>query len=178
MIKAQVLAGGRGKGTFSSGLQGGVKLSKKYESAVIVFPFVISTYINSFEVQGQFILLVFVQLWWDSIHCGSDDWSFLGHKTNKHGWSSCSQGIQESPFLCNFFYYFLTQKQKHVFQKNIQVIDCYLWRLKKWALWNVREALNFFCQILNPEYLMHCIMSYESHRKCGINFKNGRELRY
>ena len=30
VIKAQVLAGGRGKGTFSSGLQGGVKLTKKY----------------------------------------------------------------------------------------------------------------------------------------------------
>jgi succinyl-CoA synthetase beta subunit len=45
VIKAQVLAGGRGKGTFSSGLQGGVKLSKKYEFAIIVFPFVISIYI-------------------------------------------------------------------------------------------------------------------------------------
>jgi succinyl-CoA synthetase beta subunit len=36
VIKAQVLAGGRGKGTFSSGLQGGVKLSKKYDLAVIL----------------------------------------------------------------------------------------------------------------------------------------------
>lgn len=29
MVKAQVLAGGRGKGTLSSGLQGGVKLTKE-----------------------------------------------------------------------------------------------------------------------------------------------------
>lgn len=30
VIKAQILAGGRGRGTFSSGLQGGVKLTKEY----------------------------------------------------------------------------------------------------------------------------------------------------
>ena len=30
VVKAQILAGGRGKGTFSSGLKGGVKLTKKY----------------------------------------------------------------------------------------------------------------------------------------------------
>lgn len=30
MIKAQVLAGGRGKGHFDSGLQGGVKLANRY----------------------------------------------------------------------------------------------------------------------------------------------------
>lgn len=36
VIKAQVLAGGRGKGTFSSGLQGGVKLSKKYEFSLLL----------------------------------------------------------------------------------------------------------------------------------------------
>ena len=29
VIKAQILAGGRGKGTFSSGLKGGVQLTKK-----------------------------------------------------------------------------------------------------------------------------------------------------
>jgi succinyl-CoA synthetase beta subunit len=29
VIKAQILAGGRGKGTFSSGLKGGVKLTKE-----------------------------------------------------------------------------------------------------------------------------------------------------
>lgn len=29
VVKAQILAGGRGKGHFSSGLQGGVKLTKK-----------------------------------------------------------------------------------------------------------------------------------------------------
>jgi succinyl-CoA synthetase beta subunit len=29
VIKAQVLAGGRGKGTFDSGLKGGVKLTKE-----------------------------------------------------------------------------------------------------------------------------------------------------
>lgn len=29
VLKAQVLAGGRGKGTFSSGLQGGVKVTKE-----------------------------------------------------------------------------------------------------------------------------------------------------
>lgn len=29
VIKAQVLAGGRGKGHFDSGLQGGVKLAKR-----------------------------------------------------------------------------------------------------------------------------------------------------
>lgn len=30
VIKAQVFAGGRGKGKFSSGLKGGVQLTKKY----------------------------------------------------------------------------------------------------------------------------------------------------
>ncbi len=30
VIKAQILAGGRGKGTFDSGLKGGVKLTKEY----------------------------------------------------------------------------------------------------------------------------------------------------
>ena len=29
VVKAQILAGGRGKGTFSSGLQGGVKVTKE-----------------------------------------------------------------------------------------------------------------------------------------------------
>jgi succinyl-CoA synthetase beta subunit len=29
VIKAQILAGGRGKGTFDSGLKGGVKLTKE-----------------------------------------------------------------------------------------------------------------------------------------------------
>lgn len=29
VVKAQILAGGRGKGHFTSGLQGGVKLTKK-----------------------------------------------------------------------------------------------------------------------------------------------------
>ena len=31
VIKAQILAGGRGKGTFDSGLKGGVKLTKEYD---------------------------------------------------------------------------------------------------------------------------------------------------
>lgn len=31
VIKAQVLAGGRGKGHFDSGLQGGVKLADRYQ---------------------------------------------------------------------------------------------------------------------------------------------------
>ena len=30
VIKAQILAGGRGKGTFDSGFKGGVKLTKEY----------------------------------------------------------------------------------------------------------------------------------------------------
>ena len=30
------MAGGRGKGTFSSGLQGGVKLSRKYDFAIAI----------------------------------------------------------------------------------------------------------------------------------------------
>ena len=30
VIKAQILAGGRGKGTFSSGLKGGVHLTEEY----------------------------------------------------------------------------------------------------------------------------------------------------
>ena len=30
VIKAQILAGGRGRGVFSSGLKGGVKLTKEY----------------------------------------------------------------------------------------------------------------------------------------------------
>ncbi len=34
VIKAQILAGGRGKGTFSSGLKGGVQLTKEYEETV------------------------------------------------------------------------------------------------------------------------------------------------
>ena len=37
VIKAQVLAGGRGKGQFDSGLQGGVKLAKRY--AIIIMQF-------------------------------------------------------------------------------------------------------------------------------------------
>ena len=36
VIKAQVLAGGRGKGTFSSGLQGGVKLSKNFGEVPLI----------------------------------------------------------------------------------------------------------------------------------------------
>ena len=34
VIKAQVLAGGRGKGRFTSGLEGGVVLAKTYENRV------------------------------------------------------------------------------------------------------------------------------------------------
>ena len=30
VLKAQILAGGRGKGVFTSGLQGGVKVTKEY----------------------------------------------------------------------------------------------------------------------------------------------------
>jgi succinyl-CoA synthetase beta subunit len=30
VVKAQILAGGRGKGTFSSGFQGGVQVTKEY----------------------------------------------------------------------------------------------------------------------------------------------------
>lgn len=30
VLKAQILAGGRGKGTFSSGLKGGVKVTKEW----------------------------------------------------------------------------------------------------------------------------------------------------
>ena len=33
VIKAQILAGGRGRGVFSSGLKGGVKLTKEYAIA-------------------------------------------------------------------------------------------------------------------------------------------------
>ena len=32
VLKAQIMAGGRGKGEFSSGLQGGVKVTKEYAS--------------------------------------------------------------------------------------------------------------------------------------------------
>jgi succinyl-CoA synthetase beta subunit len=32
VVKAQVLTGGRGKGIFDSGLEGGVKIAKKYEN--------------------------------------------------------------------------------------------------------------------------------------------------
>lgn len=32
VLKAQILAGGRGKGVFSSGLEGGVKVTKEYVS--------------------------------------------------------------------------------------------------------------------------------------------------
>lgn len=34
VIKAQVLAGGRGKGHFDSGLQGGVKLADRYMEVI------------------------------------------------------------------------------------------------------------------------------------------------
>jgi len=34
VIKAQILAGGRGRGTFSSGLVGGVKLTKEYFNSI------------------------------------------------------------------------------------------------------------------------------------------------
>ena len=33
VVKAQILAGGRGKGVFSSGLEGGVKVTQEYVSA-------------------------------------------------------------------------------------------------------------------------------------------------
>ena len=34
VVKAQILAGGRGKGVFSSGLQGGVKVTQEYEQSM------------------------------------------------------------------------------------------------------------------------------------------------
>ena len=34
VVKAQILAGGRGKGTFSNGFKGGVHLTKKYDSFI------------------------------------------------------------------------------------------------------------------------------------------------
>ncbi len=37
VIKAQVLAGGRGKGTFDSGLKGGVRLTKEYDKWFLIF---------------------------------------------------------------------------------------------------------------------------------------------
>ena len=37
VIKAQILAGGRGKGTFSSGMKGGVHLTEKYSNFVDFF---------------------------------------------------------------------------------------------------------------------------------------------
>ena len=33
VVKAQILAGGRGKGVFSSGLEGGVKVTQEYVNA-------------------------------------------------------------------------------------------------------------------------------------------------
>ena len=35
VLKAQIHAGGRGKGTFASGLKGGVHLSKEYVSLML-----------------------------------------------------------------------------------------------------------------------------------------------
>ena len=37
VVKAQILAGGRGKGIFSSGLQGGVKVTQEYVQSVLSF---------------------------------------------------------------------------------------------------------------------------------------------
>ena len=34
VVKAQILAGGRGKGVFSSGLEGGVKVTQEYVNAI------------------------------------------------------------------------------------------------------------------------------------------------
>ena len=36
VLKAQIHAGGRGKGTFSSGLKGGVQLTKEYEGNNVI----------------------------------------------------------------------------------------------------------------------------------------------
>lgn len=47
VIKAQVLAGGRGKGHFDSGLQGGVHLIKTYVSCVVL------TVFSSFVLQTR-----------------------------------------------------------------------------------------------------------------------------
>ena len=35
VVKAQILAGGRGKGVFSSGLEGGVKVTQEYAKTII-----------------------------------------------------------------------------------------------------------------------------------------------
>lgn len=53
VIKAQVLAGGRGKGTFSSGLQGGVKLSKKLVKAVVVMVLTSVSNCHKFKVKDK-----------------------------------------------------------------------------------------------------------------------------
>ena len=39
VVKAQILAGGRGKGTFDSGMRGGVKLVYRYVSLNLAFRF-------------------------------------------------------------------------------------------------------------------------------------------
>ena len=41
VVKAQILAGGRGKGVFSSGLEGGVKVTQEYAKINLHFMFII-----------------------------------------------------------------------------------------------------------------------------------------
>ena len=43
VLKAQILAGGRGKGEFSSGLKGGVRVTKEYVIDVILYIFFASS---------------------------------------------------------------------------------------------------------------------------------------
>jgi succinyl-CoA synthetase beta subunit len=40
VVKAQILAGGRGKGVFSSGLEGGVKVTQEYVNAIDLVDYV------------------------------------------------------------------------------------------------------------------------------------------
>lgn len=42
MVKAQVLAGGRGKGTFDNGFQGGVKIANRYSRLIMTHSVVCS----------------------------------------------------------------------------------------------------------------------------------------
>ncbi|XP_023230036.1 succinate--CoA ligase [GDP-forming] subunit beta, mitochondrial-like [Centruroides sculpturatus] len=62
VIKAQILAGGRGKGTFSSGLQGGVKLTKNREDIVPLVEKMIGHKLKTKQTTGDGVLVTKVMI--------------------------------------------------------------------------------------------------------------------
>lgn len=71
MIKAQVLAGGRGKGKFDNGFQGGVQTVDRYAPASRDFPAHNSSGSKSTASPGV---------------CWQDDWFETHYEANRRSW--------------------------------------------------------------------------------------------